>query len=74
MGEGKIIHYGRICLYCGKEIESRWDDCDQYYECDCPDAKKKRSIEKQIRDLEYKIPDEKFSLQQKYVLYENDDE
>jgi len=57
------------CLFCGKEIEGHYEEYEKYYECDCPDAKKKRQIEKQIRDLESKIPQPKFVIREERVLY-----
>jgi hypothetical protein len=53
------------CLFCGKEIEGQYEEYEKYYECDCPDAKKK----KQIEDLKSKIPREKFVIREEQVLY-----
>jgi len=58
-----------ICLYCGEEIKVKYDEYTPYYECDCPDAKKKRHIEDQIRKLEDEIPKEKFVIREEQVLY-----
>jgi len=58
-----------ICLFCGKEIDGRYEEYLLYYECECPDAKKKRQIEDQIRKLEDSIPEEKFSIVKENVLY-----
>lgn len=57
------------CLFCGKEMLAHYDEYEKYYECDCPDAKKKRQIEKQIEDLKSKIPKEKFVIRKEQVLY-----
>jgi len=65
----KIIDYGHICLYCGEEIEGRYEDCQQYFECECSDAQKERKIHEQIQKLKDSILREKYSLQQKNVLY-----
>jgi hypothetical protein len=71
MEDGKILGFSDyyICLYCGKPIEGRYDDCDMYYKCECPDAKKKRDIEKQIDLLKQTIPKEKFFIESERVLY-----
>ena len=68
--EGKIIGFGEdICLFCGKPKEEKYQEYEKYYECDCPDAKKKRNIEEQIRDLKFEIPREKFEIREESVLY-----
>lgn len=65
----KIIDYEDICLYCGEEIEGRYDDCQRYFECECSDAKKERQISQKIQDLKDSYPKDRYSLQQKNVLY-----
>lgn len=64
MGEGRILDWTahHVCLYCGNEIEGRYEDCDIYYECECPDAKRKRQIEKQIHNLKCQFPKKNFLL------------
>ena len=69
----KILQTDRICLYCGEEIEPQYEEYTEYYECNCLNAKKGREIIKQIRKLEMTIPEYKYSIVQKNVLYKNED-
>lgn len=65
----KILNRGeRICLFCGKEIESQWDEYDEYYECNCNDAVKNRLIDEKIATLERSRPEPKFEIEQRDVL------
>ena len=69
--KGKIInepHY-QLCFYCGERIPPKWHEYDPYYECDCPDAKKRREIEKKISELTRQIPNYKFEIIKEDVLY-----
>jgi len=47
MKDGKILQLiSHICLFCGEEMQQKWDEYTPYFECDCPDAVKKRLINK----------------------------
>jgi len=70
----KILFTHRTCLYCGKEIKSQFEENQEYFECNCSDAQKKREIEEEIRKLKMTIPPYKYIMVQKNVLYENDNE
>jgi len=39
--KNKIVNvpHQHICLFCGKEIEGKYEEYDLYYECDCEDVK-----------------------------------
>jgi hypothetical protein len=52
----EIGYISHICLYCGEEEKKKWDDYDEYWECDCDDAKKERDIQHQIEMLKQEIP------------------
>ena len=66
----KILYGGeRICLYCGKEISVRYEDNTPYYECECPDTKKKRKIREEVENLKRTIPSERYEIIERYVLY-----
>lgn len=72
MKNGEIISWANdICLFCGKNKKQKWEENTSYYECDCPDAEKKRKLEEQIEDIKRKMPKEKFTIRQEYVLYKN---
>ena len=58
----------RICLYCGEEMEQRYEDYQPYYECDCKDAKKEREIKEQISKLEYQLPRHNYSIETARVI------
>jgi hypothetical protein len=74
MKDGKILQYSsHICLFCGEEMNEKWDNFTQYYECDCPDAVKKREIDKRICELQSQIPKHKFVINEKQVLYKKED-
>lgn len=65
----KILNAGaRICLFCGKPPKSHWDDCEEYFECDCEDAVETRRIKSEIEALKRKLPKEKFSITKESVL------
>ena len=68
--EGEIISFGTrdICLYCGKEMEQKYEEYTPYFECDCPDAVKERKIRAQIFELERQIPRPKFEIIEAQVL------
>jgi len=64
-----VTFSSNICLYCGEEMSQQWDDHTPYYECDCPDAVKKRKILEEIEKLKYQIPREKFEIREEQALY-----
>ena len=69
---GKILNsWAKICLFCGEEIQRRYEDHHEYYECECADAKRDREITEEIRHLVNSRPDEKFIIEQQRVLYKN---
>ena len=61
-------NYNLICLYCGENYKSRWEDREQYAYCDCKDQKEKDNILEQIEDLEISIPKYKFERIKKEYL------
>lgn len=63
-----LTGYEHICLFCGKDIEQRYEEYESYYECDCEDAKKDRDITDKIRNLENSRPMYKFKTVKKDVL------
>jgi len=66
----KIIgHSTIICLFCGEEIKSYWEDCDTVYECGCEDAVKNRLIDDQIYVLNQTRPAKKYTISERRVLY-----
>jgi len=69
----KIIDFwsSHICLYCGEEMKSHWDEYDKYYECDCQDAKLERELNDKIENLKRQLPKEKYSIQEVKVLRKN---
>lgn len=71
MKDGKILQFGagNICLYCGEQKKTKYEEYEAYFECDCPDAKKERQIKSQIEDLKRQIPKEKFEIREEQVLY-----
>jgi hypothetical protein len=61
----KKVEFGqRICLYCGNPIESKYEDCTEYWECDCEDAKLDREIDDKISELKKQRPVKKFKVVQ----------
>ena len=65
----KVINYSdRICLFCGKPEKKYWDDCDEYWECDCKDAVETRKIKNQIDELKRKLPHHKYEIVTEQVL------
>ena len=70
---GKIINFGeKICLYCGKPIDERFEEYTRYFECNCKDAEKVRKIRAEIQKLESELPDHKFEIVQRNVLLKLD--
>ena len=54
----KIIDWfsSHICLYCGKEeVQKIGHDYEQWYECDCKDAKLVREINDKINNLKRQL-------------------
>ena len=70
--ESKILRElpSLMCLYCGKKQQLHYDDNQEYWECDCKDAKKEREIQKKIRKLELELPKKRFTIVIENVLYE----
>lgn len=62
------IFDNRICLYCGEEMQSKWEEYDNYYECDCEDAKKEREIQSQIEKLKYQLPKPNYSIEDAKII------
>ena len=60
-------------LVLWKSEKTKYEDYEVYFECDCPDAIKKREIEEQIRKLKLQIPRENFEVKEKCVLYKKKD-
>jgi len=74
MKDGKILQLiSHICLFCGEEMQQKWDEYTPYFECDCPDAVKKREIDKQIYELQSQMPKYKFEIREKQILYKKED-
>ena len=68
-----------FCSYCGKEIEpfTTWDEYEgeDWYHCDCADARKEFELNKQytelqdrIRELEKQYPKQRYRLVTRTVL------
>ena len=58
----------QVCLFCGRNKESKWDEHSNYYKCDCEDARKEREIEAKIRDLKSQLPKNRFEIRQSNIL------
>ena len=56
------IENNRVCLFCGEIIQKRYDDCQEYYECDCKDAKYNKGIDNKINALKNKYKKHKFEI------------
>ncbi len=71
MKDGKILSFGasNICLFCGQQKQTKYEEYQVYFECDCPDAKKEREIQDQIEKLKSQLPREKFEIREEQVLY-----
>ena len=68
---GSILYqeeWHSICLYCGKQKKSKYEEYEQYYECDCSNAVSRRRIEEKIDKLKQSIPDSKYLIQQERVI------
>lgn len=63
----------RMCMYCGKEIKGRYEEYQEYFECECADAKKEREIKEKIRKLKAEIPEPKYDIVTENVLYKLDE-
>jgi len=63
-----LTGYEHICLYCGNDIEQRYEEYEAYYECNCEDAKKVREIKEKIKQLERTLPKYKFKAVKKDIL------
>jgi len=58
----------RTCLFCGEQIEGRWQESDRYYECECPDSVLHRKLTEQIDELKKQLPQEKFTITSEPIL------
>ena len=56
------------CIYCGNDKKEEWDEYTKYFECACPDSKKKLAIERKIRELQRQIPKPRFRSERRWVL------
>jgi len=63
-----------ICLFCGEQMESNWEDREQYWECDCEDAKRDRELDQKIERLNSHRPKHKFTIYEALVLRKNEQE
>jgi len=68
-----VDYHNEICLFCGCKIESQWDDCEQYYECDCENATRDRIISSKIHALDISRPKKKYHIMSQYILYKKED-
>ena len=50
-------------------MESHYEEYSEYFECDCPDAKKNKEISDKIYQLNWNRPREKFRIDQGSILY-----
>ena len=57
-----------VCLFCGKEIKSKWDENTSYFECDCAEAVKNRKIDEEIDELRRQKVKPKYATETKKVL------
>jgi len=60
-----------ICLFCGKTMKQKWDEYNDYYECDCDDAKYDREIDREIEELKNMRPKHKYKIINKRILVKN---
>ena len=69
--DGKIIEFGcnNICLFCGEKQKTKYEEYQVYFECDCADAVKDRTIQEQIRKLESLRPEHKYEIRKEDVLF-----
>jgi len=66
--------WDKICVFCGQQEKSKYDDREQYYECDCDDAVKTRKIISQIEELKQSFPIPKYKITTERVIQKNDNE
>lgn len=76
MEEKYITNPNLICLFCGKESteETEWEDgrpTNYYKECNCKDARYTRQLNKEIANLQSKLPKPKFKIIRRDVLIKN---
>ena len=68
-GEKQFIdNSSRVCLYCGEEMERRYEDYQPYWECNCADAKKERELRAEIEKIKYKMPQHNFAIEDAKVI------
>lgn len=65
----KILETTNICMFCGQEEKEHFEEYTRYFECDCSDAVEYRRIEREIEKLKQKLPQPKFEVIMKPVLY-----
>lgn len=51
------------CCFCGKELLSRYDDCEKYFYCDCDDYKTDIETDEKISRLMLFRPQPKFFIE-----------
>lgn len=51
-----------ICLFCGNEMEVKYDEYTPYYECNCSDAVEDRKITEKISMLNASRPKHRFKF------------
>jgi len=72
--EPKIVTTNQICLFCGKEIPRRYAEYQEYYECECDDAKEDRRIWAEIIELERSRPKHRYTITTELVLHNVEDD
>jgi hypothetical protein len=50
------------CVFCGNKIHSRYEDYQEYFECECDDARHNRKIRESIRGLEKQLIKPRFEI------------
>ncbi len=52
----------KICLHCGMPMKRQYEEYQEYYECNCPDANHNRAIRAQIEELKRCLKQPKFEI------------
>lgn len=66
-----------LCAYCGKEISTFTDYCDDdesavYENCDCADANKQHELDVAIEKLKLSYPKERYYTESRSVLVDSE--
>jgi hypothetical protein len=76
MKEERVLIDTQVCLFCGKNLNSEhiYIDHDDmhghwHYFCDCEDFLEHERITAEIKKLEKQLPEEKYTIEKRKVLY-----